>query len=49
MTRAPYHGAALAGAQRRTTMTPQERQLIDELFDRLASLENTRAMPTPRR
>ena len=31
-------------------MTPQERQLIDELFDRLASLEKaSRAIRTPKR
>ena len=30
-------------------MTPQERKLVDELFDRLASLEGNRAIPTPMR
>jgi hypothetical protein len=28
-------------------MTPQERQLVEDLFDRLAQLERLRAMPTP--
>jgi hypothetical protein len=28
-------------------MTPQEQQLVDELFDRLAGLENNPRDPTP--
>jgi hypothetical protein len=42
-TALPTSCATVHGAKdraRRKTMTPQERKLIDELFDRLASLEN---------
>jgi uncharacterized protein len=37
----PYICLALVFARRRLNMTPQERQLVDELFDRLTKLENT--------
>src|SRR5260370_41774951 len=36
----PLHDGRLWQATGRKAMTPQERKLIDELFDRLASLEN---------
>jgi hypothetical protein len=36
----PYIPVALVFARGRQTMTPQERQLVDELFDRLSKLEN---------
>jgi hypothetical protein len=36
----PYISDALGFAQGRSIMTPQERQLVDDLFDRLSKLEN---------
>jgi hypothetical protein len=36
----PYMRAGVRKGTREKAMTPQERKLIDELFDRLASLEN---------
>jgi hypothetical protein len=36
----PYISCALDFARRRQIMTPQERQLVDDLFDRLSKLEN---------
>jgi hypothetical protein len=36
----PYICLALGFARRREIMTPQERQLVDDLFDRLSKLEN---------
>jgi hypothetical protein len=36
----PYIPLALVFARGRQTMTPQERQLVDDLFDRLSKLEN---------
>jgi hypothetical protein len=36
----PYISCALGFARGRLIMTPQERQLVDELFDRLSKLEN---------
>src|ERR1044072_1194837 len=38
---APHITPAREPGRRRTTMTPQERQMMAELFNRLASLENS--------
>src|ERR1700732_4564437 len=37
--KAPLHQAPALSERRRESMTPQERQMIDDLFDRLARLE----------
>ena len=37
----PYISVALRAPLEENTMTPQERQLIDDLFDRLSRLENS--------
>src|ERR1700694_618064 len=39
----------LAARQRRGTMTPQEQQLVADLFDRLATLEGQRRDPDAER
>src|SRR6202521_401583 len=38
-TKRPYISRAIRSEQGRASMTPQERQLIDDLFDRLSRLE----------
>src|SRR5579872_2868961 len=37
---APYISAALCEKRGRSVMTPQERQLVDDLFDRLSKMES---------
>src|SRR5579872_4330138 len=37
---APYISAALFEKRGRSVMTPQERQLVDDLFDRLSKMES---------
>src|ERR1700738_5147038 len=39
-TKRPYISRAIRSEQGRASMTPQERQLIDDLFDRLSRLES---------
>jgi len=45
----PYIFLALRSERGRESMTPQERQLIDDLFDRLSKLENAPARSRRRR
>src|ERR1700719_989122 len=45
----PYESRAGPTGQRRATMTPQERQMVADLLDRLASLEGERRDPDAER